>query len=72
MVGLGGISTAVRKALGGDIAAGTAHCLVASTEKRSEDLVHPKVSLPQRDRQFGGSTQCVLANSFSIVCSTTD
>jgi hypothetical protein len=27
--------------------AGTAHCLVASTEKRSEDFVHPKVSLPQ-------------------------
>jgi hypothetical protein len=30
-----------------DMSAGTAHCLVASTEKRSEDFVHPKVSLPQ-------------------------
>ena len=28
--------------------AGIAHCLVASTEKRSEDFVHPKVSLPQK------------------------
>jgi hypothetical protein len=72
IVGLGGMSTAVRKALGGEIAAGTAHCLVASTEKRSEDLVHPKISLPQRDQQFGGSARCVLANGLLIVCSTTD
>ena len=48
MVGLEGKGTAVRKPFGGgDMAAGTAHCLVASTEKRSEDFVHPKVSLPQ-------------------------
>src|ERR1700728_3977621 len=52
--------------------AATAHCLVASTEKRSEDLVHPKVSLLQRDRQFDRSAQCVSANGLSIVCSTTN